>query len=44
MGRVLSESVSSLKKKKTQKTALVSYFDAFFFHVFGHRCVIRVTF
>lgn len=30
MGRVLSESVSSLKKKKkTQKTALVSYFDAF---------------
>lgn len=32
MGRVLSESVSSLKKKKkTQKTALVSYFDAFFF-------------
>lgn len=33
MGRFLSESVSSLKKKtkKKQKTALVSYFDAFFF-------------
>lgn len=41
MGRFLSESVSSLQNDRKLLWFLILML---FFHVFGHQCVIRVTF